>query len=256
MNELKDKFMVLSNRFQKDEEECKNIVKQLIDIFIKMKWFVPFIPLLIFSLLIGKVLPMISIIGIVIFSLAALCETAGLVLFGYTSIVYYNLIKINAYIDVIKKKFDKYFYLAYVLTDYFKDDDYSFKDMQQMNKYLSKFDVNEPNSCFNEIGMKYNYSHISEDKILQIEDKEKDKIENVKEFKVITDTSLVDKYLEQPLLLEDDQIGFGSSINNLELKPGVFDSNKKKLNKENNGYTHIEISIGKVKVLTIDKKIK
>ena len=174
----------------------------------------------------------------------------------YSFLSYHNLVKLNGYIREVKKKFDKHFYLAYVLTDYFKDDDYSFKDMRQMNKYLSKFDVNEPNSCFNEVGMKYNYSHISEDKTLQIEDKEKDKIENVKEFKVITDTSLVDKYLEQPLLLGDDQTVLGSSINNLELKPGVFDSSKKKINKENNGYTHIEISIGKVKILTIDKRIK
>ena len=62
--------------------------------------------------------------------------------------------------------------------------------------------------------MIYNYNPNGEDKTLQIEDNEKDKIENVKEFKVITDTSLEDKYLEQPLLLEDNQIGFLSSINN------------------------------------------
>ena len=245
MNDLEDKFLSLANNFQKDEKKWKDIINRLIKILIKDKWFIGFIPILVVSLLLSEILPIISIIGMLIFSGAALIETAGLALLGYSFMGYHNIVKLNGYINIVKKNLDDYFYISYVLTDYFKDANYKLKDLRQMNKYLSKFEKDEHNSCFNEIGMKYNYNPISDGKDLQIKDKKKEEIDN-NEFNVIVDTNLVDKYIEQSSFSNQ------SSVNNLELKPGVFDKEKKKVNK-NSEYCHIEVSIGKIKVLTIDK---
>lgn len=165
--------------------------------------------------------------------------------------------KLCSYISIISDNLDDSFYEAYVIIDYLNKKKIETKEVKYLYEYLSQFNKNEPNSCFNEVGMKYNYSPVSENKLLEIKDKQNNLlVNNENGFEVITDTSLVDKYLEQPLFLEDNQKVYESSINNLELKPSVFDNSKKKINKENNGYTHIEISVGKVKVLTIDKKIK
>ena len=162
--------------------------------------------------------------------------------------------KLCSYISIISDNLDNSFYEAYVIIDYLDKKKIETKEVKYLYEYLSQFNKNEPNSCFNEVGMKYNYSPVSENKLLEIKDKENSfSVNNENGFEVITDMRLVDKYLEQPLLLEDNQKVYESSINNLELKPSVFDKNKKKINKENNGYTYIEISIGKIKILTIDK---
>lgn len=159
-----------------------------------------------------------------------------------------HLRELNTYILEIEDDLDSHFYESYVLTDYFKDEDYSLKRVKQMNEYLSKFDKDKPNSCFNEVGMKYNYvpyQMIEENKNIMIEDKKnkKDEVEDLS----VTDTNLVD------IPLESSITNNRGSVTNLDLKPSVFDKDKKVINK-NNDYDHIEISIGKVKILTIDKR--
>lgn len=161
-----------------------------------------------------------------------------------------------SYISMISENLEDKFYEAYVTIDYLNDKKIETKKVTELYKYLSEFDKNEPNSCFNEVGMKYNYRPASEDKVLEIEDK-KENVSVKKEngFEVITDMSLIDKSIKQPLLSEYKKTPYldNSHISNLNLKPSVFDRENKKI-KRNNEYTHIEVKVGKVKVLTIDIK--
>lgn len=118
------------------------------------------------------------------------------------------------------------------------------KKVKELYEYLSSFDKYKPNSCFNEVGIKYNYRPVLESKVLEIENKQEHvSVNKENDFEVITDTSLVDKYLEHPILLESKECEhlYTYRINNLDLKPSVFDGKSKKITRSND-YTRIEIS--------------